>query len=116
MITIAVMLASAQVMPSIDRNWLEAQARREQVKRISAPAAAKPRPVSASDALRTNMEAVSAVCDAAATSDDGAAFLTRLGTAFQMPRGEVAALRERCALYLLGARDARRKANAATKR
>jgi hypothetical protein len=107
MMIIAAMLASAQVMPWLDRDALEAQAKVEKIRR--APAVARPRPTafSARDALAKDIEAISTVCGAAARSPDPAAFLGNIGDAFAMSRGEVSALRERCALYLAGRRDAR---------
>jgi hypothetical protein len=104
MMILAAMLASAQVMPWIDRDALDAQAKVEAVQ----TAAAKPRKASfsAKEALAKDVEAISTVCGAAAKSPNAAALLTSIGDAFGMSRGEVSALRERCALYLAGRRDA----------
>ncbi len=107
MMILAAMMASAQVMPWIDRGWLDEQSRIEAVKPASITATARKAALPAREALSRDVEAISTVCGAASKSADPAAFLTSIGTAFSMPSREVSALRERCALYLIGKRDAR---------
>jgi hypothetical protein len=105
MISLVLMLASAHPMPSIDRRWLNEQAQIEATRPQTA--SLKPRgPATARELLVSDVEAITTICIAAASAPSPAAFVTRIGTAFEMPGHEVASLRSKCAFYIAGGRDA----------
>ena len=101
-ILLAAILASAQPLPYINRAELHALAKIEALQaRSSVRAPTKLR-------LIGNMQMIAAVCGAAGKLEDPAGFLGEIGSAYSMSRGEVAALRETCAVYLSGRLDAQR--------
>lgn len=105
MISLVLMLASANAMPSIDRRWLNEQAQIEAARPQTA--SVKPRrPATARELLANDVEAITTICVAAASAPSPAGFVTRVGTAFEMPAHEVASLRSKCAFYIAGRRDA----------
>lgn len=100
----AALAGAAQPLAWIDRAWLDGRARAEalQPRRTAIAAAAPPRKRSARALLSSDLNALSTVCDAAARLPDAGGFLDRLGAAYAMGPGEIAALKENCALYLAG--------------
>lgn len=104
-IMLAVALAAgAQPLPWIDRAWLDDKAKievlRPQRAVVSNGRNAATR--SAKALLSSDLSLLGTVCNAAATQRDPAAFLEKLGGASAMTRGEIASLRESCAIYLAG--------------
>jgi hypothetical protein len=100
----AALAAAAQPMAWIDRDWLDGRARAEalQPRRAAVATVAPVRVRSARTLLASDLNALSTVCDAAARLSDAGGFLDRLGAAYAMSPGEIAALKENCALYLAG--------------
>lgn len=93
---------AAQVLPQIDRASLDLMAKAEQIqpRPVRAKAVAK---TGARHALKINdLPTVATICNAAARQSDPAGFISTLGTAFSLSRGEESALRETCATFLAG--------------
>ena len=100
---LAALLASKTVLPSIDRQSLELQARAEALQpRGRAPV----RRAAASSAL--DLGAITTICRAAGNQADPAAFIARLSRAYALSSDESVSLRSSCAAYLAGRADARR--------
>jgi hypothetical protein len=104
------LLAGKTVLPGIDRDTLDLQARAEALRPRTAITAPAPRPTprraSASGTL--DFAAITTICRAAGNQPDPAAFVSRLSTAYSLSREEGASLRSSCAAYLAGRADARR--------
>jgi len=109
---LAAMLAGKIVLPAIDRDTLELQARAEALQPRAAVAAAAPRPAprraAASGSL--DLSSITTICRAAGNQNDPGAFIARLSRAYALPEDERAALRSSCAAYLAGRADAQRGA------
>ncbi len=101
-ILLAAMLAGAAPLPYINQAELESMSRIEALQARSQPGA----PLKLR--LTGNMRMIATVCGAAGKLEDPAGFLSGIGAAFSMTRGEVSALRETCAVYLSGRLDAQR--------
>ena len=100
-IILAAMLLGPSGLPEIDRRSLELQARAE---------ALEPRRASASARRGLfELEAMTAVCRAAAAQPDPRAFLATLSRAYGLSAADSAALRGSCAAYLAGRADAARR-------
>ena len=109
-IILAALLAGKTVLPAIDRDSLELQARAEALQprtQVSAPAP-RPAPRRASGGGSLDLSAITTICRAAGNQDDPAVFLERLSGAYSLSNGESASLRASCAAYLAGRADARR--------
>ncbi|MDB5699670.1 MAG: hypothetical protein JWN69_2474 [Alphaproteobacteria bacterium] len=106
----AALAAAAQPLPWINRDWLDGRARVEAlqprpaaISRAAASAIVVPvRKRSAKSLLSNDLNALSTVCDAAAKLRDAGFFLDSLGAAYAMEPGEISALKENCALDLVG--------------
>jgi hypothetical protein len=106
------LLAGKTVLPTIDRNSLELQARAEalQTRAAIAPAARRPAARRASTGGALDLAAITTICRAAGNQNDPARFITRLSTAYSLSGDEGASLRSSCAAYLAGRADASRAA------
>ena len=109
-IILAALLAGKTVLPAIDRETLELQARAEAlqprtavIQPVRRPA---PRRAASSDTL--NLSSITTICRAAGNQADPARFIARLSTAYSLSSGESASLRSSCAAYLAGRADASR--------
>lgn len=100
----AALAAAAQPLAWIDRAWLDGRARAEALQPRRAAVGTPPpaRTRTARNLLSSDLNALSTVCDAAARLPDAGRFLDSLGAAYAMGPGEIAALKENCALYLAG--------------
>jgi len=109
-IILAALLAGKTVLPVIDRNTLELQARAEALQPRTAPAAAPRRPVvrRASSSSMLDMGSITTICRAAGNQADPAGFIARLSRAYSLSADENQSLRTSCAAYLTGRADARR--------
>lgn len=112
MILIA-LLAGKTVLPAVDRDTLELQARAEALQPRTAIAAPAPRPAPrrASGGSSLDLAAITTICRASGNQPDPAAFIDRLSGAYSLSDGESASLRASCAAYLAGRADARRGAS-----
>ena len=109
-IILAALLAGKEVLPTIDRNSLELQARAEALQ----PAASRrppprPTPRRASGGGALDLASITTICRAAGNEDDPAAFIARLSSAYALGANEAQSLRSSCAAYLAGRADARRR-------
>ena len=112
-IVAALLLAGKTVLPTIDRNTLELQARAEALQPRAAPAAAPRRPAvrRASSSNMLDLGSITTICRAAGSQADPAGFIARLGRAYSLSADENQSLRTSCAAYLTGRADARRASN-----
>jgi hypothetical protein len=135
-IFLTALLASAKILPQIDREALDLQARAEAlqprthisqpVRRPAQPVAAArqpaPQPVrqAAAQPIRQpivrrasagnplDLAQITTICRAAGEQDDPGAFIGRLSSAYALSADDRASLRSSCAAYLAGRADARR--------
>ena len=106
-IILAALLAGKTVLPTIDRNSLELQARAEALQ-PSAARARRPAPRRASGGGALDLASITTICRAAGNQDDPAGFIARISSAYALPPDEALSLRSSCAAYLAGRADARR--------
>jgi hypothetical protein len=108
------LLAGKTVLPAIDRDALEIQARAEALQTRAAPAvsARRPTPRRASASGALDLAAITTICRAAGSQPDPAGFIGRLTAAYSLSRDEGASLRSSCAAYLAGRADAARSRTA----
>jgi len=111
-------LAGKAVLPQIDRNALELQARAEALQPRAAPprlkpvrAAQRPAPRRASGGSPLDLSSITTICRAAGNQPDPATFIARLSTAYSLSADDGLSLRSSCAAYLAGRADARRASN-----
>ena len=111
-IILAALLAGKTILPSIDRQSLELQARAEALQPVSSRAGARQllRPASGGSPL--GLSSITTICRAAGSQADPAAFVTRLSRAYSLSGDDAQSLRSSCAAYLAGSADARRTSNA----
>lgn len=109
-IILAALLAGKTILPAIDRETLELQARAEALQPRAAVAASgmRPRPRRASSSGALDLSAITTICRAAGNQTDPASFISRLSGAYSLPADERESLRSSCAAYLAGRADARR--------
>jgi hypothetical protein len=136
MVIFLIALASAKILPQIDREALDLQARAEAlqprthisqpVRRPSQPVAIvrqpAPQPVrqAATQPVRQpavrrasagnplDLAQITTICRAAGEQDDPASFIGRLSNAYSLSADDRTSLRSSCAAYLAGRADARR--------
>ncbi|HYN46317.1 MAG TPA: hypothetical protein VES64_06465 [Allosphingosinicella sp.] len=110
---VAAFLAGKAVLPQIDRNALDLQARAEALQPRARPARPVRRPVTrrASGGSPLDLAAITTICRAAGDQADPAAFISRLSTAYSLSPDDSGSLRSSCAAYLAGRADARRTSN-----
>lgn len=115
LIILTALLAAKTVLPQIDRNALELQARAEALQPRTAPAKTPTvrtvrrtavRPASGGTPL--DLVQITTICRAAGNQDDPATFIARLSTAYSLSADDSVSLRSSCAAYLAGRADARR--------
>lgn len=107
-IILAALLAGKTVLPQIDRNALELQARAEALQ----PRAAPRRPtVRRASNGPLDLASITTICRAAGNQADPAAFIARISGAYALSNDDNASLRSSCAAYLAGRADARRTGN-----
>jgi len=120
-IILTALLAGSKVLPMVDRDSLELQARAEALQPRAAPAHTATRPVPrpaapvrrpaprrASGGNPLDLAQITTICRAAGEQDDPAAFIGRLSGAYSLSTTDSASLRSSCAAYLAGRADARR--------
>jgi hypothetical protein len=117
-IILTALLAGSKVLPIVDRDALELQARAEALQPRATPrrAATPPRPAPvprpaarrASSGNPLDLAQITTICRAAGEQDDPAAFIGRLSGAYSLSAADSASLRASCAAYLAGRADARR--------
>ena len=136
-IILTALLASSKVLPTIDREALDLQARAEALQPRSRAShivrgpgqqAAQPvrRPVQvsqpvrrpaarrASDGNALDLSQITTICRAAGEQANPAAFIGRLSTAYALSADDSLSLRSSCAAYLAGRADARRSSGGNT--
>ncbi|HST37326.1 MAG TPA: hypothetical protein VLK25_11940 [Allosphingosinicella sp.] len=137
-IILTALLAGSKVLPMVDRDALELQARAEALQPRTAPSRATPPPRRTTTATATPVRAatprqttatprqiaatprrasggnpldlaqITTICRAAGEQDDPAAFIGRLSSAYSLSSTDSTSLRSSCAAYLAGRADARR--------
>ena len=109
-IILAALLAGKAVLPTIDRDSLELQARAEalQPRTRTLEPVRRPAPRRASGGGTLDLAAITTICRAAGSQADPAAFVARLSSAYSLSAEEGDSLRSSCAAYLAGRADARR--------
>lgn len=108
-IILAALLAGKTVLPQIDRNALEQQARAEA---LQPRARAVRRPaVRRASSGPLDLASITTICRAAGNQADPAAFIARISGAYALSNDDNASLRSSCAAYLAGRADARRTGN-----
>lgn len=107
---VAAFLAGKAVLPQIDRNALELQARAEALQPRAKPVRPVRRPVPrrASGGSPLDLASITTICRAAGNQADPAAFIARLSSAYSLTSDDSSSLRASCAAYLAGRADARR--------
>ena len=111
-IILAALLAGKTVLPAIDREALELQARAEALQpRAAVSAPSRPAPRRASSPGGLDLSAITTICRAAGGQADPARFIARLSSAYSLSSEESASLRSSCAAYLAGRADASRSGN-----
>jgi hypothetical protein len=134
LIILTAFLASTKILPQIDREALDLQARAEALQprtHVSQPVrrpiaetrivrqAPPPRPVvvqtvrqpivrRASAGGPLDLASITTICRAAGEQDDPAGFIGRLSAAYSLSSDDRVSLRASCAAYLAGRADARR--------
>jgi len=110
---VTALLAGKAVLPQIDRNALELQARAEALQPRTEPARPVRRPVvrRAASGSPLDLASITTICRAAGNQADPAAFIARLGSAYSLSANDSLSLRSSCAAYLAGRADARRTSN-----
>ena len=109
-IILAALQAGKEVLPTIDRNSLELQARAEALQPAASrrpPPRLTPRRASGGGSL--DLASITTICRAAGNEDDPTAFIARLSSAYALGADEAQSLRSSCAAYLAGRADARRR-------
>ena len=115
-IILTALLAGKAVLPQIDRNALELQARAEALQPRTTPVrpvqrqAQRPAPRRASTSP-LDLASITTICRAAGNQADPAAFISRLSTAYSLSPDDSVSLRASCAAYPAGRADARRTSN-----
>ena len=103
-------LAGKTLLPTIDRQSLEIQARAEALapadRAVRASSRLAPRRASGAQAL--GLSSITTICRAAGSQPDPTGFVTRLSRAYSLSNDEIQSLRSSCAAYLAGSADARR--------
>ncbi len=109
-IILAALLAGKTVLPTIDRDALELQARAEALQPRAAVTQPVRRPVPrrAASAGTLDLAQITTICRAAGNQADPARFIARLSTAYSLSGDESQSLRSSCAAYLAGRADASR--------
>lgn len=109
-IMLTALLAGKAVLPQIDRNALELQARAEALQPRSTPVRPVRRPATrrASGGAPLDLAAITTICRAAGGQADPAGFIARLTVAYSLSSDDGDSLRASCAAYLAGRADARR--------
>jgi hypothetical protein len=106
------LMAGKAVLPQIDRNSLELQARAEALQpRTTRPATRRPAPRRASGGTTLDLAQITTICRAAGNQADPGGFIARLTTAYSLTADDSDSLRASCAAYLAGRADARRTSN-----
>ena len=132
-IILTALLVSSKILPTIDREALDLQARAEALQpravRRPVPRVAQPvrrpavqvsQPVRrpavrrASDGNALDLSQITTICRAAGEQADPAAFIGRLSTAYALSADDSVSLRSSCAAYLAGRADARRSSGGST--
>ena len=100
-IILAALLASKTVLPAVDRETLDLQARAEAL-RPQPAAAAKLRPVSSrrQSADTLDLNTITTICRAAGSHANPVAYVSRLGRAYELSASQQLSLRSNCAAYL----------------
>jgi hypothetical protein len=118
LIILTALLAAKTVLPTIDRNALELQARAEALQPRATPKTATPvrtlrrpavRPASGGTPL--DLASITTICRAAGNQSDPATFIARLSNAYSLSSDDSVSLRSSCAAYLAGRADARHTSN-----
>lgn len=107
-IILAALLAGKDVLPTIDRDTLDLQARAEALQPSRAPAPRRLPVRRASAGGELDLAAITTICRAAGHQADPAGFLARISGAYALSSDESASLRASCAAYLAGRADAQR--------
>ena len=133
-IFLTALLASAKILPQIDREALDLQARAEAlqprahlsrpvgrpaqpvatvsppapVRQVAVQPARQPQLRRASAGSPLDLVQITTICRAAGEQDDPAAFIGRLSNAYALSADDRTSLRASCAAYLAGRADARR--------
>ena len=119
LIILTALLAAKTVLPTIDRNALELQARAEALQPRAAPAKTatpvrtvrRPAVRPASGGTPLDLASITTICRAAGNQSDPATFIARLSNAYSLSSDDSVSLRSSCAAYLAGRADARRTSN-----
>ena len=110
-IFLTALLASAKLLPQIDREALDLQARAEALQPrtpISQPVR-QPMVRRASAGTPLDLAQITTICRAAGEQDDPEGFIGRLSNAYSLCADDSSSLRASCAAYLAGRADARRR-------
>jgi hypothetical protein len=98
-IILAAFLAGKTVLPTVDRETLELQARAEALRPAAAGASANRR--GARNAVSTlDLNTITAICRRAGSHAQPVAYVERLGRAYELNGNQTRALRANCAAYL----------------
>src|SRR5687767_13567033 len=100
-IILAALLAGKTVLPAIDRETLELQARAEALQPHAAVSETVRRPVPrrAASAGTLDLASITTICRAAGNQADPARFIARLSSAYALSGDESQSLRSSCAAY-----------------
>jgi len=110
-IILTALLAGYKVLPMVDRETLDMQARAEALQprtTVARAAPRRPQPRRASGGNALDFAQITTICRAAGEQADPAAFIGRLSSAYSLSADDRTSLRSSCAAYLAGRADARR--------
>jgi hypothetical protein len=118
-IILTALLAGSKILPMVDRDALDMQARAEALLPRTTPVRTAPPPRRAAPVRRPvarrasagnslDLAQITTICRAAGEQSDPAAFIGRLSSAYSLSSGDAVSLRSSCAAYLAGRADARR--------
>jgi hypothetical protein len=101
-ILLLALLASKTVLPAIDRETLELQARAEALRPTMAAASSHRRPVArrAVAGVPLDLNTITTICRSAANHARPVAYVERLGRAYELSGNQTQALRSNCAAYI----------------
>ena len=107
-IILAALLASKTVLPAVDRETLDLQARAEALRpRHAVAAVSRNHPVvrPAAGLGLLDLGTITTICRAAGNHANPVAYVTRLGRAYELSANQTQALRSNCAAYLSARAD-----------
>ena len=99
-IILAALLAGKTVLPTVDRETLELQARAEALRPAAAGTSSNRRGARSAGVGTLDLNTITAICRRAGNHAQPVAYVERLGRAYELSGNQTRALRANCAAYL----------------